>query len=268
MRLGVEVDILIESNMKRLLIPYFIYGLCFMLPIKYVGNFYTYDNFAQAVRNFLAGKESGHLWFLAALFWCTVSFTLILTFLLRNNADSVYILLIVSEGISLMHDCIPIDIFGLHRGLDYIFWFSLGYVFERRRRFYDSWSLKKVTGLFLLLTIASIFAGKYQLFIEARFFVVLRGITLTYLSAIICSRLFTSFTNTVLRHLLVHNSFYIYLFHDPLEYVVLRIFMNREYMTHSSGVVMYVFSRSILVLVVSIILGELITTLRRKINVC
>ena len=34
-------NIFVKSKVKRLLVPYYVYGLIFMLPIKYVGHFYN-----------------------------------------------------------------------------------------------------------------------------------------------------------------------------------------------------------------------------------
>ena len=87
-----DFDSFVSAKIKRLIIPYFVCGLGFMLPVKYLGNFYTSDNFMAAVKSFLVGGESGHLWFLPALFWCTVSFSIARRLLLSKGVKSVYAL--------------------------------------------------------------------------------------------------------------------------------------------------------------------------------
>ena len=91
-----DFDSFISSKIKRFIIPYLACGLGFMLPVKYLGNFYTSDNFIDAVKSFLVGGESGHLWFLASLFWCTVIFSMIRRFLLRKGVKSVYAIMFLS----------------------------------------------------------------------------------------------------------------------------------------------------------------------------
>lgn len=67
-------DKIISSKIKRLLIPYFVYGWLFMIPIKMMGNFYNKESIVQAFNGFLSGTDSGHLWFLTSLFWCILAF--------------------------------------------------------------------------------------------------------------------------------------------------------------------------------------------------
>lgn len=67
----------IKSKIKRLLVPLFAAGFFFMLPIKFLGNFYTFNGMIQAILSYWRGgleADDGHLWFLAALFWCLIIF--------------------------------------------------------------------------------------------------------------------------------------------------------------------------------------------------
>lgn len=67
-------DDLVRLKIKRLLIPFYIYGWCFMLPVKTIGDFYDKAGLKAALKGFLSGQGSGHLWFLIALFWCILFF--------------------------------------------------------------------------------------------------------------------------------------------------------------------------------------------------
>ena len=65
-------DAVVQSKIKRLIIPYFVYGWLFMLPVKYIGHFYSRESVLQAMQGLLSGQDAGHLWFLTALFWCLI----------------------------------------------------------------------------------------------------------------------------------------------------------------------------------------------------
>lgn len=59
--------------------------------------------------------------------------------------------------------------------------------------------------------------------------------------------------------ILIKNLFYVYLFHDPLEYIVLKIFMSNEFLNYSIGCYVYTAFRIVGVFVISIIMGALVT---------
>lgn len=46
-------DQVVRSKIKRLLVPYFVYSWCFMLPIKYWGNFYDTESLKIAMKEVL-----------------------------------------------------------------------------------------------------------------------------------------------------------------------------------------------------------------------
>lgn len=71
---------LFKKKGKRLLFPYFLTGLLWMFPIKYLVGFYP-DGYSvcKGLLYFLTGKDAmGHLWFLPTLFICTLLFEVIL----------------------------------------------------------------------------------------------------------------------------------------------------------------------------------------------
>ena len=76
-------DAICKAKIYRLLFPYYTTGLLFMLPVKYLGCFYTKETILPAIRAFWLGGESGHLWFLLALFWCIIGFSIIIKVLHR-----------------------------------------------------------------------------------------------------------------------------------------------------------------------------------------
>lgn len=254
-------DQFVKSKFKRLIIPYFLYGCFFMLPVKYAGGFYTKEKYFEALRSFLQGGESGHLWFLLALFWCMVVFVLCYKSMRRFRFDSNYFLLLVSGVIRLCYSSLPFDFWGFKSGLSYLFWFTLGYVFECERKKCTSWNLKKTVLAYGLITLVEIQNRRWEWVLLTPSFLLLFGGCQTILFSDICSRAFLKAPRTPIWKGIIRNLFYVYLFHDPLEYVVLRIFIGKELLSSGLGCIMYTFLRTIGVFVVSIVLGELVRIL-------
>lgn len=136
-------DKLFKSKVKRLLIPYFIYGWLFMIPVKRAGNFYSRENLFLAMKGFLSGVDSGHLWFLTELFWCIIVFVLLLKLLDKIKVSSTYLVFIASGIVYFLYSYIPFDVLGLKTGLSYIIYFSIGYIFEKERQVSHRWNIKK-----------------------------------------------------------------------------------------------------------------------------
>jgi fucose 4-O-acetylase-like acetyltransferase len=255
-------DRVVRSKVKRLLVPYFLYGWCFMLPVKWIGNFYTRETLKNAMRGFLQGEDSGHLWFLTALFWCMIVFVLYFKILERCKVQSIYIVLFVGGVIQLFFPYLPFDILGMKKGVSYLFYFALGYVFEKERQRNPQWSMQKTVAAYVLLLGIEILQKRYG--ILNSFFFILAGSFLTYLFADLCNRLFPQVLEKRVWNLLIRNLFYIYLFHDPLEYLVLRLFFAKGWLTSATGCIAYVLCRTLFVFFISVGLGEIICQLKNR----
>lgn len=259
-----KYDSFIAAKVKRLLIPYYLYGWLFMFPVKYAGNFYNRQSAVTAVREFLSGQDSGHLWFLPALFWCMVCFVSIQK-ILSEKSGSIYMLLFISGIVQLMCPYLPFDVLGLKRGLGYLIWFALGYVFEYERTNRDAWNMRQTVLAFVILTLIEILHAGYG--ILDSFFLALCGSFYTYLAADICSRVFKNAEASRVWNIVIRNLFYVYLFHDPLEYIVLRIFFERNLLTSSRGCYLYMFCRTVFVFIISMLLGEGVRFIKKRISV-
>lgn len=252
-------DIFLKSKVKRLIIPYFLYGWFFMLPIKYIGNFYDKNSLFLAMKGFSSGVDSGHLWFLIALFWCMIIFEII-RLCLSKITNSKYILLLVSGCIYITYNYLPFDIFCLKMGLSYIFWFALGYVFEIERKENKQWNYRKTILAIVIMVFVEFENIKYDFLSD--FFVIVVGSFLTYLISDLCSRKLRKWTETKLWKIINRNLFNVYLFHDPLEYVVLRVFFSRNFLSSNLGCYMYTITRTLVIFVFCILLGELIRVIK------
>lgn len=258
------LDSIVKSKAKRLLIPYFVYGWLFMLPIKWIGNFYNNDSIKDALRGFLSGLDSGHLWFLPALFWCFIVFVIIKKILVKCNINSVYAVLLICGIIQLAASNLPFDILSLQLGLSNIFYFSLGYVLEYESKANLKWTLKMTIAALAIACVLEIINIKYE--ILNAFFTIIVGCSLSYLLADLCDRLFKNVSKKKWWQFLIGNLFYVYLFHDPLEYLVLRLFMGRGWLSNGFGCIAYALSRTVLIFFISILLGECVRRIKKTIS--
>lgn len=259
------MDRFVKSKFKRLVIPYFVYGWLFMLPVKYLGDFYTKDSLKLAMQGFLSGIDSGHLWFLTSLFWCMMAFVLIEKIVSKlSGTENRYVILMLSGLVYYFYTFIPFDILGLKQGLSYLFWFALGYVFEKERAENGLWNNKKLFVALAVVLIIEILNVKY--YILDQFFVTVVGSLLTLLIADICSRFLGKCTETGFWNFLTRNLFYIYIFHDPLEYIVLKYAFSNNWLLSSAGCYIYTFSRTVAVFIISMLLGELINIIKSNLK--
>lgn len=257
------LDKFVSSKINRLLIPYFVYGWLFMLPVKYLGNFYNAESVYQALQGFLSGQDSGHLWFLTALFWCMIIFVVIKKGIDRYS-NSRYLLLLLAGIIQMTCAYLPFDVLGLKKGLGYIFWFALGYVFELGRQEHGLWNTKKTVFAYIVLTIIEIAAKNHV--ILNNFFVIACGSLWTFLLADILSRIFRKVSNKKIWKIVIRNLFYVYLLHDPMEYIVLRLFMGYNLLSSTTGCYLYTFTRTVIIFIISVIGGEIIRVLKKNAN--
>ncbi len=253
-------DTFVVKKIRRLIIPFFIYGALFMLPVKVLGNFYEPKALLPAITGLLTGTEGGHLWFLPALFWCMVVFVA-MEKLLKRKTQSVFLLLLLSGLIQCTYSTyIKFDFFYLAQGIGYIFWFALGYTFEHYRPRFEALGMKKILLIFAALAALEIF--NYNVKVFNKFFTILSGTAFSFVLAYICSRIFKC-EGKKWWNVLTRDLFYVYIFHDPLEYVVLRIFFGQGLLASSWGCFMYILCRFVLVFAVSLALGELIRKLKK-----
>lgn len=256
-------DKVVKSKVKRLLIPYFVYGWLFMFPVKRLGNFYDNSSVRLALKGFLSGADSGHLWFLTALFWCIIIFVAMVKLLNKIGIKSIYALFFLSGIVYFTYSYLPFDVLGIKTGLSYLIYFCIGYIFEIERKKNEKWNMKKTVLAYIILLILEILHFKYD--ILNLFFLIIAGSFMTYLLADILDRIFVHVSEKKWWKVVTRNLFYIYLFHDPMNYLVLRFFMGRRLLETGFGCVMFTISRTCIIFIVSMILGEIVSYMKKKI---
>ncbi len=252
------------NKARRLLVPYFLWGWLFLFPVLFLADYYLPENLPSAYLGLLTGEESGHLWFLPALYWCMVLMGLAETLRGKLNIPFLFPLLLgfgIAQPLSYRFS---LDVLGLAKGLGHIFWFALGYVWEKERQKDPGKNPLKLA--LAGIAVAAMYFGGKKLPSLSYYSGVLTGSYLTYLVSLVCGRLFRGFAATSLWKVLLRNSFSIYLFHDPLEYVVLKLTFRYDLLNTAAGCYFYCFARIVLVTAASVLIGELVRIGKLKIS--
>jgi hypothetical protein len=249
---------LVIKKVKRLIVPYFLTGIFFMFPIKYLCDFYNSQSIFKALNAFWKGKESGHLWFLVALFWCFIIFYFCNKYIGRK---SIFALLIVAYIIQQIPNFIKFDFFQLQEGLAFFFWFSLGYSFEIIRPKIN------IVYKWILFVAAAIIIGFDYLngyFLNTFFCISIYSLE-TFLLADLIYHYFHKIVEFKLYKIILRNAMFIYLFHDPLEYICLKFSFQYNLLTFNWGCYLYLIIRTFGVIIISVLIGEIIRSVKRKI---
>ena len=253
----------IAKKAGRLLIPYICVGYLFMLPMKYISGFYDDQGLKQAIRGLWRGIESGHLWFLPALFWDMIIFVAIYKVFGKIHLQK----FVLPTALIVQYACqwMPKDILGLASGLSMFFWFVLGFEFEKKRERlakFPVWIWIALLGAAivtdcLIMRLVTVPVWTY---------ILVRGSIICIL-AYTCDRYLKSVAQTKVYKLTVKYLFDIYLYHDPLEYLILFCFFRWNIVSLKFGGYLLIFFRIIGVITFSIGLGcivEKVKNLKRK----
>lgn len=116
----------IKKKWKRLMTPYFIFGLFYVAPfmvlLGYRENYWNY-----AFNGIILSEDCRHLWYVWALFNIFILCYFFLK-IIKKLKLNIIILTIIAVGCLLLSKYIP-NIFQLSTAFKYIIWFTLGYVF-------------------------------------------------------------------------------------------------------------------------------------------
>lgn len=205
-----------KEKAKRLIVPYFVIGLFWMIPIKMLMNIPSYQDVTlpRILILFSLGQNNGHLWFLMTLFWMLFFLYPINKILLKSKHK--YMLLIVinvffCSSCSFRH-IIPYNYFNLTDVVSYAFAFQLGFTSSIAPP--KNWLFDRPFWYLLLWTISCLPLAFIDL---ARFC----GIWF-----VLVLFLFLPDRDNGLTAILDKCSFGIYLLHSPLIYISFTLLPN------------------------------------------
>jgi len=259
----------VRKKARRLILPYYLCGLLFMLPVKIFTDFYTPEKLPKGIVGFLlGGTDGGHLWFLTALFWCMVVFALLEKASVRavghRPAVQLVVLLGASGVLQLLAGQLPFELLGFVQGMRYLFWFALGYAFEPLRGRFAQLSAGRTAGLLAAVTV--LWAAGSRAGLLQGGLTVLAGGSWTLLLAQLCSKLLAPVESTRLYRVLAASLFGIYLYHDPLEHLILWGMVQMQWASTNAGCWLYLLARTLGVVVVSVLLDRGLRQLSARIK--
>lgn len=208
---------------KRLLIPFFIVGYCWVFPIRGLYLSYTVKQF---LINFVLGINPGQLWFLFMLFWVCIIVDLIIK-IFRNdfNKSGIFIMLIYYSGI-IIGGYLP-NIFQCISAMQFLPYFWGGVLLRNYIQYINNQKEKQIIAIASFLNIGLFLVSQSQQFnfINETIMVLFGNLICTFSGAIaaffILERLARIVPwNNKFGLFLCKVSFPIYLFHEQLIYYI------------------------------------------------
>ncbi len=270
-----NISILIRNKFKRLIIPFFAVALLYSIPLKYFSNYYI--NSSNLLKDIIVGQlfiqGNNYLWFLPTLF-----FIFIIIYLLERTKLSVKTKIIIYLGLNLLKDLIPIVL--IAQIVKYLIYFYIGFLFEKYKNKIIDYIYNHQAKIILIIymIIFYIIINILNFIIHKYYFNIIFKIVISFLKAIsiaLALLLILTFVHEISKKLKIKNnkfinlinkySFGIYLFSDPLNYLILFIFANIlgiNYFYTETGSLVIFCSRFILTLSISILITFILDKLR------
>lgn len=226
----------LKSKFQRILIPYIMVGIFYMIPLRIFGNYAAYDGKTTLniiIYDLLMGKDPGNLWFLPVLFIIFVIFFFYATYIFKQNNYLIFLFFLVFFIISLISYRVP-NIFFISRAMYYAVFFFFGFHLFSFRDI-----LIKRSTIILIISGTLQFSNRILPTITLAnniYSKALNDSVLLVVSLFSCLFFYTLFiklseksqkltTNSKVSFI-DNNSFGLYLFHSPLIYPILNYFTN------------------------------------------
>lgn len=258
---------LFSAKFKRLIIPFLVVTCLYSFPLKYASGYFSESE--NVWKDFGIGQlllqGNSHLWYVAALFfififvyWCE-----------KIIKDKSVLKLIIFFVLFMLSKRISIQIISYI--FNYSLWFYCGFMFEPiRTRFNKLVNLRNTIISVFVFGAAFIVNMKFMKKIEYisdlySVIVALCGMVMTYNICYVLSG--TNITDTKLFNFFARDSFGMYLYSDPLNYVILAIGVSAfgsSLFSDNLGSVAIIGSRFIITTLSSLVVTELLRKLKLK----
>ena len=242
------------KKFDRLIIPFFLVGSLYMIPVKYLAKYFP--DISLAEKAFFNFELYGYLWFLVVLFEVFIIFRLLRQYFQNSITPLIFI--------SLVCYCIGIpkfyELFGnqnpvmIVHAITYLIWFVLGYAIYKEQDAVKNY-LNRYSSYALCFITAAIFLADSEYDFLPLFFKTLSGCAAAYFLAICLSK--TRLVNWSFYGTLMKYNFSIYLFHEPLNYLVIHAFSKWHWIETSPtlAAATFVGMRTVIICAVSIFIA-------------
>lgn len=128
-----DFRLFIIKKWKRLMVPYFLVGIFYVMPVMCTLKITNLNPINYMKENIILSKDARHLWFLWTLFFIFIIFRMFYHRYEKSNRLFIGVLLFF---ISFFSDKLP-NIFQLQGISYYLFFFCIGYEFDRNKKKID-----------------------------------------------------------------------------------------------------------------------------------
>lgn len=255
-------DKMVFNKFKRLIIPYILWGLFWMIPLRIVSLVYNSDNIKDAVSALFTFTDGSHLWFLPTLFGVFICFYPF--YLVYKRTGSLMTVGIFAFLFTKIMGLLPIHFLNLGNVLSYLTYFATGFVVGGLLYVNNESCIKISLEGLLSISLTSVI-----LLLLAQFRYSLNLIQLNVLIMGVCIYSFslmitryTKITDSKVFDVINRNCMRIYLFHDPLNFPILFAAYKTGLLTYTWGCYLMYFLRTIGIASVSLALSVLTEQLK------
>lgn len=212
-----------EAKWQRLMIPYLVFTLLYLVPLKYLSGYFGQTNFLMAEGSQLTLLGNSHLWYLYTLFVVAL-----VAYFLVPRMQVWYLLPL--WGLHLASAYVGLSLISLP--MEFLLWYMLGAMFESYRETLTAYfRTKRAVFLtiwltaFIVCSLLSLYVGRFGIPVLQRLvndLAAVAGMGLTYLLAELLAQQKSFLESSFVKAVLL-NGLGIYIFSDPLNYVLLRL---------------------------------------------
>lgn len=252
----------IKRRIKRLMLPFFVFGVFYSLPVWRYLNFEGYSLY-----NFLTGKFMGHLWFLPLLLW------LALIYLLLRKIPRKYFLFVLALLSVLYYVVIKgqsyYSILYIPQFLIFYYLGGLYYYFDKHK-FFRNIGVIYFIGFINLVIFAILFNQFYLAYYETNVYglplALSAIISIIMLSKVYSSKFKDKISNSKIISFVSLNMLYIYVLHEPiLELCLKELGWGNMYSPICTSVILF-FATTIITILLVIIGQFLIKQVKKRIS--
>lgn len=224
----------LKSKFQRILVPFVIVGVFFMIPLRILGNYTAYEGKSLSniiLFDLIIGKDPGNLWFLPVLFIIFIIFFFYAKYIFKKNKYLILFHFIIFFMISLISYRIP-NTFFISRAMYYAVFFFFGFhLFRFRNTLINRSTFILLISGILQFSNRIIQTSTLPSNIYSRAFTDSIILITSLSSCLFIYTLLIKISETTLFLSLIdkisfidRNSFGLYLFHAPLIYPILNYF--------------------------------------------
>ncbi len=259
------------KKFKKLMIAFFVVSIFYTIPIKYITGYFSNSQnlFSDIFIGQILIQGNTHLWFLPSLYFIF----LIAYFIEKKNIKyEKYIIIPITFLLYIIHTKIPVNL--ILYITKFLFYFYIGYYFEIYKteihKFIEKHKKFPIIGFMIALILLAIY-----MYVERNNFILkllgkIELMLVNLLSFLFFYNIATKIKQKEIFSKAVDNiskyTFGIYLYSDPLNYIILFLFFNYgniNYFSTTLGVTILFFIR----LVVTFGIAFFITYLLKKLKV-